>query len=295
MLDEEDEVVVDISEWVERAKADPAAYIERQATEVFLTALGMTEPYGHKVFLKGGILMGVLYQSFRQTADIDFTSTLDPDPDMADLMSVAFAENLPRAAAELGYPDLMCRVQSVRRRPREDSFAKAAFPALEIRVAYARRDSPQQNRFDRGNATDVLHVDISFNEPVGAIQVVRFAGGGGAIRAYSLHDLIAEKLRALLQQEVRNRYRRQDIYDLDLLIGRFSFDKGEKLRLNRVLIEKCVARSIDPARSSLSKPEIARRARKEWETLGVEIGEVPDFDKCFTRVNKFYQSLPWSD
>jgi hypothetical protein len=36
-----------------------------------------------------------------------------------------------------------------------------------------------------------------------------------------------------------------------------------------------------------------QRAKEEWHTLEVEIGEIPDFDECFERVNTFYVSLPW--
>ena len=47
----------DITEWVERASPDPHAYLERQAIEVFLTALGLSQSYSQKIFLKGGLLM----------------------------------------------------------------------------------------------------------------------------------------------------------------------------------------------------------------------------------------------
>ncbi|TCP38060.1 nucleotidyl transferase AbiEii/AbiGii toxin family protein [Rhodovulum marinum] len=292
-VETEEAVTVDIGEWVERARADPAAYLERQATEVFLSALSMSEPYCEKIFLKGGILMGVVYQSVRQTADIDFTSTLEPHPHLADQIKEALSATLPRAAAELGYPDLICRVQSVRHRPRANSFADASFPALEIRIGYARRGSPQEERLSQGRATEVLYADISFREPVGAIQVVRFKDSEATIRAYSLCDLIAEKLRALLQQEVRNRYRRQDIYDIDVLLSHFPFDEDERARVHALLLEKSRARGLEPTAESLSEPEVIRRAKEEWDTLGLEIGEVPNFEDCFARVDEFYRSLPW--
>lgn len=108
-------------------------------------------------------------------------------------------------------------------------------------------------------------------------------------------DVIAEKLRALLQQEKRNRYRRQDIYDLNLLIQRFTFDVDEKIRLHKLLLEKCHARDVFPSDISLEQEEIIRRAKSEWHTLELEIGEVPDFDECFHVVTQFYKSLPWGE
>ncbi len=296
MSDEEqilEVVTVDIGEWVEKAKADPVAYLERQATEVFLTALGMVKPYSHEVFLKGGILMGVVYQSPRQTGDIDFTTIIEPQPGIAENLAKAMAGVFPRVSAELGYPDLMCAVQSFKYFPKGEAFPKNDGPAIKIKIGYALRGSRQQAAFERGQSANVLKVDISFKEPVGAIQVVNFSDTGGTIRAYSLFDLLAEKLRALLQQEVRNRYRRQDIYDIDALIGRFTLDEDEREALYNLLLKKCAARKITPGPDSLSQPEIIRRAREEWETLALEIGDLPDFDPCFARVDGFYRSLPW--
>lgn len=290
-------VLVDIAAWIDKAKADPAAYVERQATEVFLAALGMTKPYAHEIFLKGGVLMGVVYQSPRQTGDIDFTAISEPDPEIAEQLKIALNAALPRAAAALGYPDLMCAVQSSRYYPSEKMFPKATGPALKLHVGYARRGSPQEKHFESGKATDILEVDISFKEPVHAIQIVELGDAKTTVSAYSLNDLIAEKLRALLQQEKRNRNRRQDIYDIASLLAKFTLDPGEKVELLALLREKCAARPDNcpvPQSDSLDQPEVRDRARKEWDTLAIEIGEVPDFDECFVVVDAFYRSLPWA-
>lgn len=290
---EAETIKVDIGEWVEKAKADPEAYLERQATEIFLATLGMTEPYSHQIFLKGGILMGVVYESPRQTGDVDFTTIIEPTEGIAEEIAAALNENFPRASAELGYPELMCRVQSLRYFPKGEAFPKNDGPAVKLGIGYATRGSRQEKHFQDGRAPHKLEVDISFREPVGAIQIVQFAGSEGAVQAYSLFDLMAEKLRALLQQDVRNRFRRQDIYDLDALLNRFSLDEQEKQNLHVIFLEKCEARNITPTPDSLTDPEIVRRAKEEWDTLRLEIGELPDFDDCFACVDAFYRSLPW--
>lgn len=78
-----------------------------------------------------------------------------------------------------------------------------------------------------------------------------------------------------------------------MLLAQFPFDSAEKAQLLAVLRDKCEARGIKPAQDLLAKPEIIERAKADWHTLEVEIGEVPDFDECFERVNAFYVSLPW--
>lgn len=290
----EKEVIVSIDEWVDKAKADPEAYLERQATEIFLTTLGTTEPYCQKFFLKGGLLMGIVYESPRHTSDIDYSTDLEPNPETATHLTSALNEAFPRTAARLGYLDLVCAVQKVKLRPREDNFANAQAPGFEITVGYAKRGSAQEKKVAQRKAAKVLHADVSFKEPVGAIQIVRFGEQGVTIPAYSLKDMITEKYRAFLQQEKRNRLRRQDIYDLSLLLGRFTFDDQEKKEMLDLLILKCKARDISPTQDSLEDEANISRAKSEWDTMSLEIGPLPSFDTCFAVANSFYRSLPWT-
>ncbi|SFO47405.1 nucleotidyl transferase AbiEii/AbiGii toxin family protein [Sphingomonas sp. OK281] len=292
-IEEGKQITVNIGEWIEKARLDPQAYLERQVTEIFLTALAMTKPFSHEIFLKGGILMGVVYKSPRQTGDVDFTAISEPNMEMAEALKAALNDAFPRAAAKLGYPDLMCNVQSSRYEPSAKMFAKATGPLLALRVGYAKRGAPQERLFRAGTASDVLDVDIAFREPVNAIQIVQL-GEGVTIRAYSLLDLIAEKLRALLQQPKRNRNRRQDVYDIASLLEKFSLDESEKTDLLAFLHEKCRARDINPDRDALGQLAVRDRAKKDWNTLGLELEELPDFDHCFDIVNEFYRSLPWN-
>lgn len=287
---------VNIFDWVERAKIDPVKYFERQATEVVLAAIGMAEPFSEHIFLKGGILMGVLYGSPRNTGDIDFTTDLDPNDELPDALRTALDETLPRAAAEIGYPGMLLRVQTIKIRPRKNSLAKDTFPALEMKIGYAQRGSPQERHFHKGRSPQVIQVDISFNEPISGLQVIKLEEASSTeIKAYSIYDLIAEKVRALLQQELKNKNRRQDIYDISLLLRAFEFDEDEKTKILTSIKTKCASREITPDVHSLSSEAVRKHAKAEWGTLAVEIGEdqLPDFDECFAQVEAHYTSLPW--
>jgi len=286
--------IVDIKGWVDRAKRDPTAHMERQATEIVLSAVGSIPGYGSRIFLKGGILMAVVYQSLRSTADIDFTTDLKPSPDLPSELRDAFNRELPRAAARLGLPDLVLRLQKVEERPRPFKTADVRFPALYVTVAYAKRGSRGERHVTNGQGQHIIELEISFNEPVHAIEIVQFGEHGPSFSAYALTDLIAEKFRALLQQVTRNRYRRQDVYDIAYLAERFPPDNGEKAAILASFQDKCAARSIVPTIASLSDPDVSNRARSEWDTLRQEIGEVPDFDECFRKVEALYRALPWA-
>ncbi len=283
---------IDVAGWVERAKDDPIAYRQRQAAEITLNAIAITAPLNEKLYLKGGVLMGLAYDSPRQTADIDLTADLivsaDVDDTIRDLLDNAF----PRAAAALGYADLIVRTNSIKRQPRPGNFETAEFPALKLKIGYAARGSRQEQALLDGKAADVIDLDISFNEPTSAIQILSLTGGE-ALRAYSLIDLIAEKYRAMLQQVVRNRNRRQDVYDLHLLIQDKALDEAVRLKILNAFLEKCRSRHIEPARESLDDPEVKRRSGAEWETLELELGEAPEFEACFERVRGFFRDLPW--
>ena len=139
----------------------------------------------------------------------------------------------------------------------------------------------------------MIELEVSFNEPVHAIEVVRFGANGPSFSAYALPDLIAEKFRALLQQITRNRYRRQDVYDIAYLADRFPPDEGERAAILAAFRDKCAARNIVANIGALSDPDVSARARAEWATLRQEIGELPDFDECFAKVETLYRSLPW--
>lgn len=293
-MSEDNTFTVDISAWVEHAHSDPQRYRERQATEVLLVAVGQSESYGDRLYLKGGILMGIVYQSPRQTVDIDFTAEFQPSDDIEDELRKALDPELMRASTRLGYPDLVLRVQRIERQPRPNHFTDAEFPALSMRIAYATRGTNAHKKLEEGLCPTVLKIDISFREPVHAIQFVRFdAGMPAGMRAYSLEDIIAEKLRALLQQGVRNRNRRQDIYDIDYLVRELSPSSADKRQILSALLTKARARNIEPGPESLADPDIRRRAGAEWHTLALEIGDLPDFADAFDRVETFYRGLPW--
>lgn len=282
---------VDVAEWVKRAEADPISHQQRQTVEVALNAIAMAAPLKAKMFLKGGILMGLAYDSPRHTTDIDLTTALAPGVAVADKVRKLLDSTWPLAVARLGYDDLIVKVHSVRLQPKT-KFADAKFPALRLKIASAKRGTTQEKALRKRLPRVVIDADISFNEPLTQIQVLELTGGR-ELRAYGLGDLIAEKYRALFQQVPRNRHRPQDVYDLDRLIAGNKFDNLLQTQILDALIAKCQARQIKPTRASIEDPEIKKRAGADWRAMELEIGEVPDFEGCFSRVAEFYRNLPW--
>ena len=106
---------------------------------------------------------------------------------------------------------------------------------------------------------------------------------------------MAEKYRSLLQQPIRRRNRRQDIYDLALLLqGTPALDAEEQVQLLSCLLASARARSIEPKPTSLRDDSVRQMASKEYDLLQSEIdGALQPFEEAYQLVTNFYEGLPW--
>ena len=286
----------DFEAWEARASADHQTYSERQASEVFLAALGSTPTFRKKILLKGGILVGAVYASGRNTADLDFSTTAEPSLDFLNQLEAELTEALPSAAATLGTPGTIIKVQSVKYRPRKETFVESNSPAISVKFAYAQQGTQQAMRLAEGKANDIIYADISFNEPIEIIEQICIGDSGLSFFAYSKVELIAEKLRSIIQQKKihRNRIRRQDTYDIWYLVSNFEISRSEQLDILNIFKLKCESRAILPTLDSLDDGEIYERSKRDWDTLSSEVEYLPDFDEAFGIVRNFYRSI-WAD
>lgn len=287
-----DTVDVDVRAWVESARADPQLYRDRQVTEIVLTAIGLSPSLQENLVLKGGTLMAIAFGSRRGTGDVDFSATVEPDG-FAELLRAELDAKLPSAAIKLGYLDLVCRVQGLKRRPKPELFEGADFPALELRIASAERGTKQEVALLNGQAGRILIVEVSFRDQVYAFQELNLGRADVAVQAFTAEELIAEKIRALLQQPIRNRNRRQDVYDIAFLIEKDPPSPEGRQKILTILLEKCRTRNITPDKNSINDPEVAERAEREWNTLKLEIADLPAFGPRYALVRELYQALPW--
>lgn len=69
-------VKINVSRWVEQVRDNPAAHRRRKSIEIILNAIAARSSLNQQMFLKGGTLMGLAYDSPRQTADVDLTTSL---------------------------------------------------------------------------------------------------------------------------------------------------------------------------------------------------------------------------
>lgn len=282
---------LDIPTWV--ARAEPNRRHFREAVHIILTAISSSAALKTTMVMKGGMLMAIRYNSDRFTKDADF-STEDKYLKGVELeLAAELSRQIDSANETLPY-DTMCRQQRSELRPARGD---AIFPTLTLSIGYAPRSKPRElARLLHGQAPTIVEIDYSYNEAVLDVEVLSL-GDGEELKAYSFLNLIAEKLRSLLQQPIRRRNRRQDIYDLNLLIsGSHSILNDEKSRLLQILITSCKERNIDALRDSFSNPEVKAMAQDGYQDLAPEIdGPLPPFENAYTVVRSFYESLPWTN
>ena len=281
----------DIEDWVEAASTTSNKEF-RQAVHAILSAIASDSNLKANMILKGGILLAIRYKSHRYTKDIDFSTERQLGGEITeDGIRKSLDSCLAQMVEELDY-DLDCHVQSSKLQPSDPN---STHPSIKITVGYAYKGTPQHRRLLSLRSPDIVSIDYSLNEVTPKIEDLKLNLEDG-ILTYSLIDLIAEKYRSLLQQVSRNRNRRQDVYDLNLLIERLvDINSFERINILNSLIIKSKAREINPDINSFENPELKSRAQQDYQTLEDEIeGELPDFNELFQKVADFYRSLPWS-
>lgn len=266
----------DIATWASEAP-DAEQREFRQAVHTILAAIASDPRLKSTMVIKGGILLGVRYHSPRFTKDIDFSTTENLATMSAEEVRAAFESSLVQVVEELDY-DLDCKVQSCKVNPQNRP--DASFPSIELKIGHAYKGSPKHKRLQKLQSPSVISIDFSLNEKILGVESLKL-GSSGTINAYTFSDLVAEKFRSLLQQESRDRYRRQDVFDLSKL-SELEISGDERHSILNSLIEKSRARGIEPRPNSIDNAELKRRAQADYHTLDDEIeGPLPEFETAY--------------
>ncbi len=161
---------------------------------------------------------------------------------------------------ELG---IVFAIHSVRKQPPGQG---KTFVTFEVRTGYALPDQLDlTGRMRQGRRSPhVIPVEISLNEPICADEGIDVQATH-RLRVSTLEDIIAEKLRALLQQPIRNRGRRQDLLDVALLVQ--SHKEMDHSQVAEFLCRKSAARGVPVSRAAFHNPEVAERAKQDYDEL----------------------------
>jgi predicted nucleotidyltransferase component of viral defense system len=245
---------------------------KRFAQLVVLESFAAVPALGRHLAFKGGNALRFLHGSPRSTVDLDFT-VLDSLPDdgseLRQVLDVAFAVGSRRFG-------IAVRCQGVRRNPKRPT---ATRPTYSVTAGF---QIPGDRHFADLAAgirpvSDVIELELTFNDVVCETEVRSLTPGGpAALQVCTLNDIVAEKLRALLQQVPRNRRRPQDVFDIARVVReRLEVDPG---RIASYLQRKCAGRDLIPTRAAFCNPEVAERAGTGYESeLRLTQGVIPPF------------------
>ena len=261
-----------------------------EAIQAVLEALSTDEVLRDHYVLKGGNALKYAFQGPRASVDVDMTA-VEPQPKQetaeTEAVLVDFCRRLDRALAQVAvrYGYLTMLVQS--RNVLPPNRAMRTFPALEVKVGYSER-SDRQPPF-----SDTIRLEISLNDIVCDAEYRPV--GRGSVHVCSIDDIVAEKLRALLQQVPRNRNRPHDVFDIHFYAMRYPG------LLNREQIALFLQRKSSD-REGLGRiteemflnPEVRERASVGYEAVAERLPEevsLPPFDEAFGAVLDLVRSL----
>lgn len=281
---------VHIEAWVEAAPQGQQGF--REAVHIILDSIGRSQNLQAKMVMKGGLLLAIRYDSSRYTKDLDFSTRAPYAPRDVEELVAEFETGLVAAEDRLPY-GTACRLQTRKLEPKGQD---RTHHNLALTIGYADKSNPRaMARLLAKGAASVVEIDYSFNEAVFDVEVLAL-DGGATIRSYSLHNVLAEKMRSLLQQPIRRRKRRQDVYDLWFLLRSApELSDRDLMQVHGMLVESCRSKGIEPGIDSMRDDAVVRMAREGYLGLKDDVdGELPAFEDAMARVERLYRSLPWT-
>jgi predicted nucleotidyltransferase component of viral defense system len=250
-----------IGSWANEHAIPLAEARRRFAQYGILCAIATSRRLHDGLVFKGGNALDFIWHPNRSTVDLDFTAgpriRPEDEPETWIEETLQQALNLTTTATGTHY-----RVHRIRRQPPGDD---KTFVSLEARIGFAHQDQASlRQRMEAGEPSpQVVPVEISLNEVLCDV-VEASIDDVHNLRVCTIEDIVAEKLRALLQQKTRNRVRSQDLLDIVVVIREHHVDSA---RVGRYLLQKAEARQVSVSRSAYRDPEVIVRTAQDFDPL----------------------------
>lgn len=271
-----------IAEWASLNKVPVHEARFRFAQYAVLRAIADSRSLSASLVFKGGNALDFIWEPNRSTKDLD-SSARENGLQMPELKRL-LGDSLSRVGRLTG---VFCRVQHMEQRPPGEH---KTFITFVGKVGYALRDDRKnRERILQGrDVSTVVPLDISLNELICATENIDL-DGTHSLQVCTLEDIVAEKLRALLQQIPRNRLRCQDVLDIALILAQRQLDEGS---IAAYLLQKASVRNVQVAKKAFREDEIRRRASENYADLQVTVRKtfIP-FEEAFSKIINFIERL----
>lgn len=220
------------------------------------------------VFKGGTALRKAYFPNYRFSEDLDFTVNVSSEQLTEEILYERLQSIAKFVSALSGISFSLVSLAKTRNVLGEEAFAG--------KVAYV---GPMQNR---SSSPPRIKLDITFYEdiifPINKFALIHGYSDGHMcareIRVYALEEIVAEKLRSILQ---RNRPR--DIYDLWNLLCKNTQELNPR-ELVRGFHKKCAYKKVAfTGTDDFFTPERLNSHANAWEkTLRHQLAELPDFE-----------------
>lgn len=284
----------DLRDWAQDNNIPVAEAGKRLAQYAILRGITSSRALSELLVFKGGNALDFIWQPNRSTTDLDFSADMDVvaievpfwDPvQLKDFLKEHLARGFQIATRDLGVALAIHRINQ--QPPNPDS----TFITYETRVGFALpSDRRNRERLEQGAPSmNVIPVEISLNEPICADERVDLRTSR-RLRVCTLEDIVAEKLRALLQQPIRDRTREQDLLDIAVILGAHPTLNRENVAA--FLLIKAAARDVPVTRTDFKSADIAARAARDYSALSLVTRRTfLPFDQALQRLHDFVDTL----
>ncbi len=256
----------------------------RFAQYAVLHAIANSRALSATLVFKGGNALDLIWEPNRSTKDLDFSAA--PGKLLLQDLKNLLAKSLQTTTA---ITSVALRVQHLQQNPPGPD---KSFPSYLIKIGYAMPDDlrSRERILREGSVSSFLPMDISLNDPVCATTEIDI-NATNRLQVCTLEDIVAEKLRALLQQAPRNRWRCQDVLDVAVILA--SQAKLDQDDVASFLIVKARARNIEVSRKAFANESRRERASANYGNLEATTRRsfIP-FETAFSKLMDYVASLP---
>jgi len=271
-------------------KKVPMHVIEKDyALSYILAGMAKQPELSHSLIFKGGTaLKKIFFGDYRFSEDLDFSVINAPkDRQLEDALNNALTIS-KELLNEYGSFDIQ-----LKRNPEKAPHPKGQ-DAFNVMVKF-----PWQS-----TSLCRIKVEITHDEPVILSPEYKPILHGYeeqidcAVACYHIEEIVAEKLRALLQTHQKlvargwNRPRARDYYDLWCILENYS-EAADTNRLIEVLDKKCKHRDVSYQNiDDFFTAELVKEANQHWQaTLGVLVRELPECGSVLEKTKLFIANL----
>lgn len=272
-----------IEAWAVANRMDVAEAKFRFVQFGVLQAVAGSRILSRDLVFKGGNALDFVWQPNRSTIDLDFSShdsTLTGER-ITELLTASLRG--VSNTTGVGY-----RVQRMKQQPPGENRSFITFAGS---VGYALPGDRRNHELLAKNLSSraSVPIEISLNEPIcGAANVD--VQSANPLSVCQLEDIVAEKLRALLQQPIRNRTRPQDVLDIAVVLRAKTALDAELIA--EFLIRKAAARQVRVSKLAFHAEEIRFRSRSSYDGLRETTRTIfIAFDEAFATILAFVDRL----